>query len=244
LKDLNIVYEFTQTNRECPYFYDKSCDIHYKIVSGCSIKEFYKMLERGWRRFGNTFFVPVCANCVECKTIRINIKDFKFKKSHKRVINKNKDLQIILQKPTISADHITLYNRYHSYMSYKKWWPQNQINADGYHKSYIEGANDFGYELLYFYKDRLVCVGLLDIVPQKAISAVYTFYEPSFSKRSLGKFNILTQIMLSKNMDIPYWFPGYWIKDHDSMGYKEEYKPFDILQNRPNLFQECKWKRY
>ena len=98
-------------------------------------------------------------------------------------------------------------------------------------------------EILYFLDQKLVCVGLCDIIPNKAISAVYTYYEPTLHKRSLGKFNILTQLYYAKELNIPYWYPGYWIPNHHSMGYKQEYKPFDLLVNRPSLTQECIWER-
>jgi len=244
MKSLCDIYEFIQNDKKCPYLENKLCDTYFKIIQNCSSDEYSKMIERGWRRFGNVFFVPICKSCNECKTIRVDVKNFEFKKSYKRIINKNKDLKIVIQKPTISIEHINLYNKYHQYMSEKKDWPLNQIDGNDYHKSYVEGANDFGFELLYFYNDKLICVGLADIIQNRLISAVYTYYDPDFNKRSLGKFNIITQIMIAKKMKIPYWFPGFWIKDHHSMGYKEEYKPFEVLQNRPNLFEECIWKRY
>jgi len=244
MKSFYEIQEFVENDRICPYFEDKLCDTQFRIMEYCSLKEYHKMLERGWRRFGNTFFVPICKSCNECKTIRVDVNNFKLKKSYKRIIKKNKDIKIVLQKPTISGEHISLYNRYHEYMHYKKDWPFSIIFENEYYKNYVQGANEFGYELLYFLNDKLVCVGLVDIVPKKAISAVYTYYEPNLVKNSLGKFNILTQIMMAKKMQIPYWFPGFWIKNHHSMGYKEEYQPFEILQNRPKLDEECIWEKY
>jgi arginine-tRNA-protein transferase len=49
---------------------------------------------------------------------------------------------------------------------------------------------------------------------------------------------------MAKLSKIPYMFLGYWLKDHYSMGYKEEYAPFDVLQNRPSMDDECIWERY
>ncbi|MDX9744402.1 MAG: hypothetical protein RBT59_11320 [Arcobacteraceae bacterium] len=39
-------------------------------------------------------------------------------------------------------------------------------------------------------------------------------------------------------------FLGYWIQNHHSMGYKEDYAPFDVLKNRPTLDEECIWEKY
>ena len=74
--------------------------------------------------------------------------------------------------------------------------------------------------------------------------AVYCYYDHDYQDRSLGKFSILIQLNLAKLSKIPYLFLGYWIKDHLSMGYKEDYAPFDVLQNRPNLNETCIWERY
>ena len=45
-------------------------------------------------------------------------------------------------------------------------------------------------------------------------------------------------------MNIPYIYLGYWIKDHYSMGYKEAYKPFEILENRATLDEATIWREY
>ena len=51
-------------------------------------------------------------------------------------------------------------------------------------------------------------------------------------------------ISIAKQLNIPYLYLGYWIKDHLSMGYKENYKPFEILQNRPTLEEKTIWSYY
>ena len=237
------ILEFVEDNKQCSYFDDKICDIRYKYMDQCSSKEQLKMLERGWRRFGNMHFVPECKSCDECKTIRIDIKKFKFSKSQRRVLNKNKNTAVYLRKPTVTHEHIDLFNRYHKVMQEKKDWKENTIDVDEYYNSYVAGAHEYGKELLYFVDDKLVGVALCDIMPQ-GLSAVYCYYDHDYDHLSLGQFSILAQFSIAKQSNIPYIFLGYWIKDHFSMGYKERYKPFDILQNRPNLDEETIWSLY
>jgi len=176
-----------------------------------------------------------------CKTIRIDTNKFKFSKSHRRILRKNSDIEIYIQKPSISIDHINLFNCYHEKMQEKKGWKENIIDPAEYKYSYVDGARDFGKEILYFLDDKLICVALVDIT-DKLISSVYCYYDHDYEKRSLGKFSILVQIMIAKERNIPYLFLGYWIPNHHSMGYKEEYAPFEILQNRPKLDEECIWE--
>jgi arginine-tRNA-protein transferase len=237
------ITEFFEENKSCPYFDDKLSDTRYQFIKSCDMNTYNKMIERGWRRFGNVHFVPECKTCTECKTIRIDIKKFKYSKSQKRILSKNKDIQIYIQKPTLSVNHTNLFNKYHKNMEAKKSWKPNIIDANEYKSSYIHGAGKFGKEILYFLDDRLICVALCDIT-LNALSSVYCFYDHDYENRSLGKFSILAQISISKQFNIPHLFLGYWIKDHYSMGYKENYMPFDILQNRPKIDEPCIWKPY
>ena len=188
-------------------------------------------------------FVPECKTCNECKTIRIDTLNYKFSKNEKRVLKRNQDIQVYIQKPSLSMEHINLFNKYHQYMTEKKQWDENIIDPVEYQASYVDGAGEFGKEILYFLDDKLVCVALCDMTDD-SFSSVYCYYDHDYEKRSLGKFSILVQIYLAKQAKVPYLFLGYWIKDHYSMGYKEDYAPFEVLQNRPTLDEECVWAKY
>ncbi|MBD3841467.1 MAG: arginyltransferase [Campylobacterales bacterium] len=237
------VLDFKEENKQCSYFDDKMCDIHYRYMDYCSVDEQQKMLERGWRRFGNMHFVPVCRDCRECQTIRIDVKNFKFSKSDRRVFSKNKETQVYIQSPTVTSEHIDLFNKYHRYMEFKKGWDPNIIDVQEYQSSYVNGAHEFGKELLYFRGDKLMAVALADVLPA-GISSVYCYYDHDFEDFSPGRYSILAQISIAKQLKIPYIYLGYWIKEHYSMGYKERYKPFEVLQNRPKLDEETIWSYY
>ncbi len=237
------VLEFLEENKECSYFKDKISDIRYKYMENCSSQEQLKMLERGWRRFGNMHFVPECKACNECKTMRIDVEKFQFSKSQKRVLNKNKNTDVYIQKPTLTYEHIDLFNKYHKVMTEKKNWSENIIDVQEYNNSYVRGAHDYGKEILYFRDNKLIGVALSDILPG-AMSAVYCYYDHDYENLSIGQFSILAQISIAKQNKIPYLYLGYWIKDHFSMGYKEKYKPFEVLENRPALNEETIWSYY
>jgi len=237
------ILEFLEEDKPCSYFDDKLCDIRYKYMDSCTVSEQLQMLERGWRRFGNMHFVPECKTCDECKTVRIDVEKFKFSKSQRRVLNKNNDTEVYIQKPTVTYEHINLFNKYHHHMSQKKDWHENVIDVQEYNNSYVNGAHNFGKEILYFRDSKLIGVALCDMM-QEGMSAIYCFYDHDWEHLSIGQFSILAQISIAKQNKVPYLYLGYWIKDHFSMGYKERYKPFDILQNRPKLDESTVWKTY
>jgi arginine-tRNA-protein transferase len=235
--------EFVEENKPCSYFEDRICDIRYRYMDHCSMEEQEAMCERGWRRFGNMHFVPECKTCDACITMRIDVQKYKFSKSEKRLLNKHKNTEVYIQKPTLSLEHINLFNKYHDHMKDKKGWNENIIDPQEYHNSYVNGAHEFGKELLYFIDNKLVAVALCDIMPS-GLSAVYCYYDHEYEDLSLGKFSILAQITIAKQNNIPYLYLGYWIKDHFSMGYKEKYKPFEVLVNRPKLNEITIWEDY
>ncbi|MDE5591571.1 MAG: arginyltransferase, partial [Helicobacter sp.] len=62
-----------------------------------------------------------------------------------------------------------------------------------------------------------------------------------YSKFSIGTYSFLKQIVIAKEHNIKYLYPGYWIKNHHSMGYKERFRPFEILTNRPDINEQTIW---
>ena len=49
------------------------------------------------------------------------------------------------------------------------------------------------YHMKYYYEDKLIGVGVVDILPS-GLSSVYYFYDPSFKKYRLGVFSSLIEI--------------------------------------------------
>lgn len=241
---LNKDIEFIEERRDCSYFENEVSDIRYRYMYSCSEEQYQEMLERGWRRFGRMHFVPECKGCTKCISMRIDVKNYNFSKSEKRIINKNKDTKLYIREPSMTLEHLNLYDKYHKVMYEKKNWPFSPIDPNDYLKSYVEGKESYAKEFLYMKNNKLIGVALVDIL-EKSISAIYCFYDHDYSNSlSIGKFSILAQIKIAKEMNIPYIYLGYWIKDHFSMGYKEAYTPFEVLKNRPMLQEEAIWEKY
>ncbi|KAJ2681225.1 Arginyl-tRNA--protein transferase 1 [Coemansia spiralis] len=95
--------------------------------------------------------------------------------------------------------------------------------------------NDFGsYHQCYYIKNRLVAVGVIDILP-KCVSSVYLFYDTEFSYLSLGSYSSLREIALVRQLhryvhpDINYYYMGYYIPSCSKMTYKARWRPSDML---------------
>ncbi len=235
--------EFVEENRTCSYFSEELSDIRYRYLHNCTIEDYQNMLEHGWRRFGKMHFVPECKNCQKCVSMRIDATNYKFSRSEKRILKKNLDTKLYIQAPSLTLDHLKLYDKYHYHMNQKKNWTYSPIEPSEYDRSYIQGKAEYTKEFLYVKNDKLIGVALVDILP-KSISSIYCFYDHDYKKLSIGKFSILAQIKIAKELNIPYIYLGYWIKGHLSMGYKADYEPFEILKNRVSLKEETIWDKY
>jgi len=218
----------------CPYLENKRIRAEYKYIYDCSKTLNSKLIYRGWRRFGRYFSRPICKDCKECLSLRILVQNFNFSKNQKRIFSKNQNTKVILRKPFLSNEHIFLYDKYHRFMEEKRAWKRYDVNLHQYYNLYIEGALDFGYELAFFIDEKLVCVDLIDILDD-GISSIYCFYDPEFSKLSLGKFSLLQEIKLAQYKNLKYIYLGYFVKKCQSLSYKVDYTPNEILKDTFSL---------
>jgi arginine-tRNA-protein transferase len=226
---------------ECHYLPDRLARMRYRLIDHCSAETCQRMLERGWRRFGRLFFRHACAACQECRSLRVEVEGFRPSRAHRRIERRNQDLQIVVQPPTLTHEHLDLYDRYHADMSRRKGWPERFSEPFDYYLTFVQGHRDFGFEILYRAGDRLLCVALVDVLPW-AVSAIYAFYDPSERRRSLGVFSILRQIELARHHGVPYCYLGYWIAENPSMSYKAGYRPHQILKGRPDFNEHGEWR--
>ena len=77
---------------------------------------------------------------------------------------------------------------------------------------------------------KLISVAVTD-KQKEGLSAIYTFYDPYESRRSLGTFNILNQIRIASELDLEYLYLGYWIANNEKMHYKINFKPLELFIN-------------
>jgi len=225
---------FCTLQDECPYIEGRECKMEYKFIKNCSFHLNNELVLRGWRRFGAYFSRPICSACHECLGLRILTKDFVFSKSNRRVFKKNLDTQIVLKRPQISNEHLYLYDKYHEAMMFKKGWKFHRLSFRQYYNLYVAGANNFGYELDFYIDGKLVCVDLIDIL-KDGISSIYCFYDPDYNHLSLGKFSLLNEIKIAKMKKLSYIYLGYFVKNSQSLSYKADYSPNEILRRTSNV---------
>jgi len=237
---MNLLKEFFLDDK-CSYLKDKETKTHYKIVDDIDAQECQELIERGYRRFGKMYFRPICSECNECQSIKIDVENFKFSSSQRRVLKKASHIQSFIQTPTITHEHLALFEKYHLHMKNKKSWEYTKTTPEHYYNSFVSGHGNYGYEILYFDEEKLIGVDLIDSLVD-GVSSIYFYYDPDYEKLSLGKFSLLQQIKFAQKSNKKWIYLGYYVEECPSLSYKSEYKPFLTLEGRPHEHQEFIWK--
>ncbi len=187
-----------------------------------------ELSELGFRRSGDHLYRPHCQLCKACVPARIPVARFRPSRKQNRVLKRNLDIKFSRCDPGFTEERYQLYARYIS-----------ERHADG--DMFPPSRGQFSTFLVsnlpyaFFYEmrveDRLIGIAVTDVLPN-GMSAVYTFYDPSEEKRSLGVFGILWQIAESRRLGLDAVYLGYWIKGCRKMSYKTEYRPIELFVNQ------------
>ena len=200
-------------------FVDPSTPIDARIYSQLSYI--------GFRRSGPHLYRPHCAACNACVPARVPVAGFRANRSQRRILARNSDLQAEVVDDISTDEHFALYS---SYISGRHrdgdMYPPDREQFN----SFL--TREWGTTRFVEFRaaGRLLAVAVLDRL-ENGVSAIYTFYDPAESSRSLGSFVILWQIGLARELGLPAVYLGYWIRNCRKMNYKTRFRPIELLTN-------------
>lgn len=227
MTNLRTLHFYATPEHECSYLKNKTAktlfvDPQAEIDQGT----YSQLSDLGFRRSGKHIYRPHCEGCKACISVRIPLAVFKASKGQRRIINKNRDLHAEITPAKFTEEYYTLYSRYinerhHDGDMYPPSLEQfNSFLVEGEeHTHFIEFRNEDG---------QLLAVSVVDMLSQ-GMSAIYTFYDPSYPKRSLGTYCILWQLQHCESKGLNYLYLGYWVKECRKMNYKVSFAPFELL---------------
>lgn len=181
--------------------------------------------QNGFRRSQSMVYRPACPACMACVPVRINLHAFEADARLRRISRKNADLETQLLKPDASDALFPLFSRYQkerhgdSDMSDMPFEDYGAMMKDG-------GENAF---VLTLAKGNAPVAAMLVDKLHNGTSAVYSFFEPSESKRSLGNEMVLRLIDYTVDAMLDYVYLGYWIRDCRKMAYKASFPALQRL---------------
>ena len=184
------------------------------------------LIRHGFRRSGNYVYRPHCPACNECVPVRIPVRSYQRSRNDKRCVKRNRDLEVRRLPARFRADHFELYARYIN----SRHIEGSMSNPDeqDYRRFLISNWADTEF-IEYRLHNQVISVAVCDVMPD-GLSAVYTFFDPDYIKRSLGHLAIIDQIEQAQKREMDYLYLGYWIENCDKMRYKSRYQPLQVLR--------------
>lgn len=225
----SIQLEFYLTpEHECPYLPEqKSKTLFLTPELEPNIKIYDWLIDKGFRRSGDHVYRPHCENCKACISVRLKVGQLQPSKQQKRCLNKGRRFSTKIQPAKFDLEHFNLFERY-----------INSRHADG--DMYPTSEKQ--------YKDFILCdwmnTQFLDFIEpttgqlmgcavfdqlKDGLSAIYTFFDPDYSKFSPGRLAVLSLLELTEQLNLNYLYLGYWIQNCRKMSYKGEYRPIECF---------------
>lgn len=242
----NIVdfISFPKVTGECGYFSDRACSQIYTYARWISdmakgevpLPRLYSdFKEKGFCRYHSQFYLPQCYGCSQCKAIRLRVKNFKASKSQRSVLRKNDDVSITIvrdEKDFVTDEKVLMFREYDNYHNKdsRKTLAEARTQLTEMNSGY-DGIWNMEYRL----NDRLIGVGIIDYTTDSynkinALCSNYFYYDTTedIRKRSLGVFSVLKEIELCLNLEVPFYYLGFYLSDCKKMNYKANYKPYEL----------------
>jgi arginine-tRNA-protein transferase len=144
--------------------------------------------------------------------------------AQRRCLKRNADLEVVECMAGYNAERHGLYERY--LRTRHAGGGMDEADASDFRRFLTAPWSPTLF--LEFRKDaRLLAVAVTDVCIN-GLSAVYTFFDPDESARSLGTYAILQQVQLARRRGLPWLYLGFWIEGHAKMDYKRRFHPLQV----------------
>ncbi|MEM9367388.1 MAG: arginyltransferase [Planctomycetota bacterium] len=207
----------------CPYIDGQAArmPLHYSLaeMDGLDVD---RLLETGYRRSGEFVYVTRCPHCQECLPTRLPVDRFKYTRGFKRVYNRaQRELTWTWAEPVVNNDRVAMYNRHRAARDLSHGG--GPIVADDYRAFLIDSCFP-SLELSVYRDGQLVAVSIMD-VGARAVSAVYTHFDPDASRFSLGTLAVLLMQRWAAEQKRDWLYLGLFVEQNRHLNYKSRFRP-------------------
>jgi arginyl-tRNA--protein-N-Asp/Glu arginylyltransferase len=179
----------------------------------------------GFRRSGSHLYRPYCEGCGACVPVRVPVADFRWSRRFRRIRRTNEGVTATMREAIFSDRYYDLYANYIN--ARHADGDMHPPNVDQFRSFLLSSWSNSAFLVLEEH-GKLIAVAVTDRVPD-GLSAIYTFFDPALSKRSIGVLAVLAQIQHCVSLGIPYLYLGYWVRESAKMRYKTDYRPIELL---------------
>ena len=209
----------------CPYLPNRQETQLFTELIGIDAQRTYQHLSQaGFRRSHHIAYRPACQGCSACVPVRIVVGEFKASRTWRRVLAANRDLVARDVGQTVTDEQYALFKRYVE--SRHGDGDMAKMTRRDYHNMVVTSPVD---TVLFEFRTaggELIAVCLADRMTD-GYSAVYSYFEPSMPKRSLGSFVILWLIERAAAEGMPFVYLGFWVRESPKMEYKSRFRPIE-----------------
>ncbi len=207
----------------CPYLAGQTARMPLRLpLRALTPHELDQRLDAGDRRYGRVLYRPVCPACRACEAIRIDVAGFAPSRSQRRIRVRAREVAVELGEPQVDSARLELYHRHRQGRGLGEG---PALESEEYARFLVDRCCE-SIEIRYSVDDQLVGIAIADR-GERALNAVYCYYDPRWSGLSLGTFSILTEIDLCRAWGLPYLYLGFYIADNNHMSYKAGFHPHE-----------------
>jgi arginine-tRNA-protein transferase len=218
---------YTTAPLPCPYLAGRTERKIVTELTGADAEALHDRLSRaGFRRSHNIAYSPVCPGCSACIPIRIIAGAFEPNRAQRKLTRINEDVAGFEAPARATAEQFALFQRYQQARH-----GDGDMAAMGFYdyRAMVEDTPiTTGMVEFRDSRDRLVGACLTDWLSD-GLSAVYSFFQPEESRRSLGTWAILWLVARARALGLPYVYLGYWVPQSRKMAYKSRFRPSEVL---------------
>ncbi|GMQ76201.1 MAG: arginyltransferase [Gammaproteobacteria bacterium] len=213
---------FATPAHECSYLPGSAATTLFVDPEFPKDPDIYTLLSHnGFRRSGEHVYRPNCPDCSACVPVRVPVEKFTPRRNQRRALRDNRDLRVVARESGFCEEHFLLYSRYLG-ARHGNGGMDNPTRKQYREFLLSSWADTLQYE--FRLAGHLVAVAVTDHLVD-GLSAVYTFFDPDFSRRALGTYCVLWQIEETRRLGREWLYLGYWIADSPKMLYKQEFQP-------------------
>jgi arginine-tRNA-protein transferase len=209
----------------CTYLPEKTARQPLRMpIRFLSRKELDARLEAGDRRYGRFLYNQKCPSCRACEAIRVDVAKFQPSRTQRRVKSKGDAIFRMEVGPVVCDDErVALFSKHETERGLRR--RSEAISAEGYARFLVDSCVQ-GFEMRYAVDGHLVGVAIVDR-GEDALSAVYTYYDPTLNKASPGVYSILAQIELCRQWGLRWLYLGLYVGACKELAYKADYIPHE-----------------